>query len=79
MATDRTHRTPATPTTKPRDAVAMLKADHKKVSGLFAQFEKAHAASAKKQLVAEICHELTVHTTLEGNLLPRRQSRPQGP
>ena len=44
---------------------AMLKADHKKVSGLFEQFEKSRASSTKKKLVAEICMELTVHTTLE--------------
>ena len=43
----------------------MLKADHKKVSGLFEQFEKSRASSTKKKLVAEICMELTVHTTLE--------------
>ena len=49
----------------PKDAVAMLKADHKKVSGLFAEFEKARASSRKKALVAQICSELTVHTQLE--------------
>jgi hemerythrin superfamily protein len=49
----------------PKDAVAMLKADHKKVSALFEQFEKSRAASTKKKLVAEICLELTVHTKLE--------------
>jgi len=52
-----------TPT--PKDAVAMLKADHKKVSELFEQFEKSRSASKKKALVAEICMELTVHTQLE--------------
>ena len=30
---------------KPIDAVAMLKADHKKVSGLFADFEKTRSAA----------------------------------
>ena len=50
---------------KPQDAVAMLKADHKKVSGLFEDFEKSRAATVKKRLVAQICLELTVHTTLE--------------
>ena len=53
---------------QPKDAVAMLKADHKKVSGLFEQFEKSRAASTKKQLVSEICMELTVHTTLEEDI-----------
>ena len=52
-------------TAQPKDAIAMLKADHKKVSGLFERFEKSRAASTKKKLVLEICRELTVHTTLE--------------
>ncbi len=50
---------------KPQDALAMLKADHKKVSALFDQFEKSRAANTKKKIVAQICQELTVHTTLE--------------
>jgi len=49
----------------PRDAVAMLKADHQKVSALFEQFEKARSPAKKKELVATICQELTVHTALE--------------
>jgi hemerythrin superfamily protein len=57
--------TKAKPAAKPMDAVAMLKADHKKVSGLFADFEKTRSAARKKSLVAQICSELTVHTTLE--------------
>ncbi|HEY4162612.1 MAG TPA: hemerythrin domain-containing protein [Dongiaceae bacterium] len=47
------------------DAVAMLKADHRKVEGLFAKFEKARSESVKKELVEQICSELIVHTTLE--------------
>jgi hemerythrin superfamily protein len=64
MVTARKSPKPA-PAPKPQDAVAMLKADHKKVSGLFDQFEKSRAAATKKKLVAQICLELTVHTTLE--------------
>lgn len=48
-----------------KDAIAMLKADHKKVSDLFEQFEKSRTSSVKKKLVTEICMELTVHTALE--------------
>jgi hemerythrin superfamily protein len=51
--------------TREPDAVAMLREDHRKVSALFEEFEKARSASRKKQIVATICHELTVHTTLE--------------
>jgi len=47
------------------DAVALLKADHRKVEDLFAKFEKARTAAAKKALVQEICTELSVHTTIE--------------
>jgi hemerythrin superfamily protein len=49
----------------PKDAIAMLRADHKKVSGLFDEFEAARSANKKKQLVAQICEELSVHTALE--------------
>ena len=49
----------------PKDAIAMLKADHKKVSDLFAEFESARAASTKKKLVSAICIELSVHAQVE--------------
>ena len=54
--------------TAPKDAIAMLKADHKKVSGLFADFEKARAATTKKKLVSTICTELSVHAQVEEEL-----------
>lgn len=47
------------------DAVALLKADHRKVEGLFEKFEHARDAERKKALVQEICTELMVHTTIE--------------
>lgn len=47
------------------DAVAMLKADHRRVEELFAQFENAKGDGRKKKLAEEICMELTVHTRLE--------------
>jgi hemerythrin superfamily protein len=47
------------------DAIALLRADHRKVEGLFAQFEKARASSRKKELAAQICLELSVHTKIE--------------
>jgi hypothetical protein len=48
-----------------KDAIALLKADHRKVEHLFAQFEKAKAKSRKKTLADQICLELTVHTKIE--------------
>jgi len=56
---------PTQPPTQPRDAVALLRADHKKVSELFEEFEKARSTNRKKDLVAQICEELTVHSELE--------------
>jgi hemerythrin superfamily protein len=53
------------PTAKAPDAVALLKADHRKVEELFDKFEAAKTASQKKSLAAEICVELSVHATIE--------------
>jgi hypothetical protein len=50
--------------TKP-DAIALLKADHRKVEDLFAKFEAAKGASQKQGLVQQICIELSVHTVIE--------------
>jgi hypothetical protein len=47
------------------DAVALLKADHRKVEELFEKFESAKSASVKQKLVQQICTELTVHTIIE--------------
>ena len=50
------------------DAIAMLKADHRKVEKLFEDFEKARGAGRKKALAEEICLELTVHTRIEEDI-----------
>lgn len=50
---------------KTRDATALLRADHRLVSGLFAEYEKARSTSKKQELVSEICTELTVHAQVE--------------
>ncbi len=47
------------------DAIALLKADHRKVEGLFEKFEHTRDESRKKALVLEICTELCVHATIE--------------
>lgn len=47
------------------DAIALLKADHRKVEDLFAKFERARGADQKQQLVQQICTELTIHTMIE--------------
>jgi hemerythrin superfamily protein len=65
----KTSKAPAKETTrgstKQPDAIALLRADHKKVSGLFDAYEKARSTSKKAALVAEICTELTVHAQIE--------------
>ena len=50
---------------KPKDAIALLKADHKLVNELFEQYEKSRSVAKKKQLVSQICTELTVHAQVE--------------
>jgi hypothetical protein len=47
------------------DAIALLKADHRNVEGLFEKFEKAKDAATKQSLATQICTELTVHATIE--------------
>ena len=51
--------------TKPMDAVALLKADHRKVEDLFETYENSKSKSAKAKLAQQICMELTVHATIE--------------
>jgi hypothetical protein len=47
------------------DAIALLKADHRKVEDLFEKFQHARDEERKAALVREICTELMVHTTIE--------------
>lgn len=57
----------SSPKTQPKvqDAITLLRADHKLVSALFADYEAAKSAAKKKQLVAQICTELSVHAQVE--------------
>src|SRR3954470_20671379 len=48
-------------------AIEMLKQDHRKVEGLFQQFEQADEQQ-KEQLVEQICSELIIHMRLEEGL-----------
>ncbi len=49
----------------PTDAIALLKADHRKVEELFEEFDKARRSDRKAAIVAEICTELKAHTIIE--------------
>jgi hypothetical protein len=54
-----------TKTKKPGDAIAMLKADHRKVKKLFDDFEDASSSATQKKIAAEAVMELKIHATLE--------------
>jgi galactokinase len=47
------------------DAIALLRADHRKVADLFAKFESATRNGRKRALAKEICLALSVHTKIE--------------
>lgn len=53
------------PTAQKPEAIALLKADHRKVEELFEKFESASGAARKQALAKEICTELCVHATIE--------------
>ena len=48
-----------------KDAIALLKADHREVEGWFKQFEKSRSAARKQALAGKICDALRVHATIE--------------
>ena len=47
------------------DAIALLKADHRKVEDLFEKFESTRGEATKKKLAQQICMELVIHTMIE--------------
>jgi hypothetical protein len=47
------------------DAIALLKADHRRVEEIFAQFESARSPAKKQALALQACLELKVHTAIE--------------
>jgi hypothetical protein len=50
---------------KSKDAIALLKQDHRAVEELFKKFEKASGEGTKQKLAEEICLELSVHAEIE--------------
>lgn len=48
-----------------KDAIALLKADHRQVEAWFEAFEKARSDSRKSELTGKICQALKVHTQIE--------------
>lgn len=59
------------------DAIAVLKADHKAVKELFAQFAELgdRADKSKQSLAQRICTELTVHAAIEEEIFYPRIRR----
>jgi hypothetical protein len=53
------------PAQKETDAIALLKADHRKVEDLFEKFESAKGESSKQKLALQICTELSIHARIE--------------
>jgi len=51
--------------TKSKDAIALLKDDHREVEKLFKQFEEAKGDGRKEKLARKICLELSVHAQIE--------------
>lgn len=54
---------------EPKDAIGFLKADHKKVKGLFKEFEQSEKKAEKKKILDEILMELAVHSSIEEKLI----------
>jgi len=48
-----------------KDAIELLKADHREVEGYFEQFKKARGEDRKADLTEKICTALKIHTTIE--------------
>lgn len=51
--------------TAKKDAIALLKADHREVEDWFEQFEKSRSEKKKADLAQKICTALKVHTQIE--------------
>jgi hypothetical protein len=47
------------------DAIALLKADHRKVEELFSQFCSSTAKDRKWRIAQDICNELKIHAMIE--------------
>ena len=65
MATRKTARKSSTRSRTPKDAIALLKADHKEVKTMVGQFNNSRSDSKKGQLAEQICAALGVHAEIE--------------
>ncbi len=51
-----------------RSPTQLLRADHKKVKGLFEEFEKTESASGMQKIFDEVACELKIHTQVEEDI-----------
>jgi len=71
MATSKTTKTRRAAVRKsrapgaPKDAIALLMADHKEVTGWFSDYEDLTSDAEKSALAGKICAALKVHTRIE--------------
>ena len=56
---------PKTSTRTSRDAISILKADHRQVAQWFSEFEKSKGVARKRSLANKICDALTGHMKVE--------------
>src|SRR5690348_8710950 len=52
----------------PIEAISMLKADHRQIHDLFAQYESTKHFATKRQIAEQVFTELDLHTQLEENV-----------
>jgi hemerythrin superfamily protein len=64
-ASSRTKSTTKKSAAGQKDAIQLLKADHREVERLFKQFEDASGDERRMQLSERICMELKIHTEIE--------------
>ncbi len=65
MAARKTARKSSSRSRAPKDAIALLKADHKDVKTMVKAFESARSDSRKAELAEKICAALEVHAEIE--------------
>ncbi|HSC19376.1 MAG TPA: hemerythrin domain-containing protein [Rhizomicrobium sp.] len=65
MAARKTTRKSSARSRAPKDAIALLKADHKEVKTMVGQFNSSRSDSKKAELAQQICAALEVHAEIE--------------
>jgi hemerythrin superfamily protein len=68
MPARKTRRKTSSRSRAPKDAIALLKADHKEVKNMVGLFNSSRSDSKKAQLAEQICAALEVHAEIEEEL-----------